>query len=482
MKIGSLLKTNIGMNIITSSLTHFIINKFFFDMIDRKITSNLLAKKEEGIPYRMITDKQKMVHNIFKIIDRWMSNKNVSRQQKKAFLRSFISFFIEDNATIRENFHKSYGMYPPGFLTLSPTKKCNLKCSGCYASSSSNMNISLDYDIVDRIIQEENKLWGAHFTVISGGEPFLYKSHGKGILDLAEQHPDNYFLVYTNGTLIDKTIARRIAELGNITPAISVEGFQKETDKRRGNGVYNKILNAFNNLHAAGALYGISVTATRDNAELILSPEFIDYYMRDIGAYYMWIFQYMPIGRGRDLQLMVTPEQRLEMFRRSWELVYDEELFIADFWNSATASGGCISAGRHGGYIYIDWNGNVMPCVFNPYTMDNVVDVYKSGGNLNDVLFSPLMEDIREWYENYLHNHKNGSCSNMLLPCPVRDHYDNMRKILLKTKARPLDKSAEIALYDNDYYKGMCEYDKKLEDLMQEVWKREYLEIELPYI
>jgi len=38
MKIESLLKTNIGMNIITSSLTHFIINKFFFDMIDRKVT------------------------------------------------------------------------------------------------------------------------------------------------------------------------------------------------------------------------------------------------------------------------------------------------------------------------------------------------------------------------------------------------------------------------------------------------------------
>jgi len=66
------------------------------------------------------------------------------------------------------------------------------------------MNISLDFDIVDRIIQEENKLWGAHFTVISGGERFLYNSHGKGILDLAEQHPDNFFLVYTNGTLIDK--------------------------------------------------------------------------------------------------------------------------------------------------------------------------------------------------------------------------------------------------------------------------------------
>ena len=38
--------------------------------------------------------------------------------------------------------------------------------------------------------------------------------------------------MYTNGTLIDEKMAQRMAEVGNITPAISVEGFEKKTDER----------------------------------------------------------------------------------------------------------------------------------------------------------------------------------------------------------------------------------------------------------
>jgi len=45
------------------------------------------------------------------------------------------------------------------------------------------------------------------FVVISGGEPFMYKSDGKDLLDMVEAHLDMYFLVYTNGTQIDREAA-----------------------------------------------------------------------------------------------------------------------------------------------------------------------------------------------------------------------------------------------------------------------------------
>jgi len=48
-----------------------------------------------------------------------------------------------------------------------------------------------------------------------------------------------------------------------------------------------------------------------------------------------------------------------------------------------------ISAGRARGYLYIDWDGKVMPCVFAPYAACNVQDVFARGGNLNDVSFVP---------------------------------------------------------------------------------------------
>jgi len=58
--------------------------------------------------------------------------------------------------------------------------------------------------------------------------------------------------MYTNGTLIDKKMAKRMADLGNVVPQVSVEGFEKETDARRGKGVFKKILRAFENMREAG--------------------------------------------------------------------------------------------------------------------------------------------------------------------------------------------------------------------------------------
>ena len=46
--------------------------------------------------------------------------------------------------------------------------------------------------------------------------------------------------------------------------------------------------------------------------------------------------------------------------------VNDQGLFMIDFWNSAHLSCGCMAAGRAGGYIYVNWNGDVTPCVFVP--------------------------------------------------------------------------------------------------------------------
>ncbi|MCK4787910.1 MAG: radical SAM protein, partial [Desulfobacteraceae bacterium] len=317
MKIEKILLTKPGRKIVSSLVAFPFLRKLGMGSIDRVINQRLSEDREEWVPpLKVIEDQRHILHNMVKVVDRWSSDKHVTKSSLNNFLNSFGPIFSKSNDSVREEFAGKYGFSPPGFLTISPTKVCNLQCKGCYASSGADTNISLDFDVVNRIIEEKEKLWGATFTVISGGEPFMYKSQGKGILDLAQLHPSNFFLVYTNGTLIDKKIAHRIAELGNITPAISVEGFEKETDERRGNGVHKRILQAFENLREAGVLFGLSVTATRNNAETILSPEFIDYYLDQNGAYYMWIFQYMPIGRKYTLDLMVTPKQRKWMFEQ----------------------------------------------------------------------------------------------------------------------------------------------------------------------
>lgn len=162
------------------------------------------------------------------------------------------------------HFSEQFGMYPPSTLVISPGKTCNLECTGCYANAGPTAE-RLNWTTFDKIVTEAKTLWGVRFLAVSGGEPLAYRSEGKDLLDIAEKHPDIFFLFYTNGTLINEKTAQRMAALGNVTTAISVEGWRGRTDERRGVGVFDKVLGAMEQLRKAGVFFGISLTATRYN-------------------------------------------------------------------------------------------------------------------------------------------------------------------------------------------------------------------------
>ena len=451
------------------------IRRKFLKTAEKKLYEEVVIKNVTKRPHRVQEEKYFMMRNMLNSMDRLFQEERISNQALNGLLKILVGEILLSDIDRRKRAYQEHKKAFPGFVTISPTKLCNLCCKGCYAASTTKDQAKLDYEIFDRIIDEKTRLWKSHFTVISGGEPFLYKDKGKGLLDIARAHSDNYFLVYTNGPLIDEDLAARLAEVGNITPAISVEGLEKETDARRGKGVYEKILEAFENLRGAGVPFGISVTATRDNAEVVVSDEFIDFYFKDQGVTYAWIFQYMPIGRGYDVNLMVTPEQRLHMFQREQTLIRDQGVFIADFWNSGPVSSGCISAGREGGYFYIDWNGDVMPCVFFPYTADNIVEVYRRGGNIDDVLNSALFKSIRSWQRDYNYMKPAHEVGNEIVPCPIRDHYLAANEAIKESHARAADVAAEEALKDQGYCQAMAFYGQSVSRLTDVIWEEKYI-------
>lgn len=77
---------------------------------------------------------------------------------------------------IHIKFKEKYKQYPPLFIVLSPTQVCNLNCLDCYASSDRTTNRSLPYHVVEKIMDDVYYLMGRKLVVISGGEPFMYKS------------------------------------------------------------------------------------------------------------------------------------------------------------------------------------------------------------------------------------------------------------------------------------------------------------------
>jgi len=441
--------------------------------IERKLWQEIIENNPVDFPLQVRRDKYDIAVAMLHSIARGISRGSISKETIGRLFETFLgNVMLEEK---RQQATEHLGFEPPLFVLVSPGKKCNLHCIGCYACSDSQSAAKLDWDTFDRIITEKKRLWGSYFTVISGGEPFLWKDNDLDLLDMVIKHPSDFFLVYTNGTLITKSIANQMANLGNITPAISVEGFEEQTDKRRGKGVHKRILQAMENLRQAGVLFGISITATRENAEIVTSDEFNDFYFDKHGATYGWIFQYMPIGRKRSLEMMVTPQQRLEMYNRTWRTVRERKIFIADFWNSGTASSGCISAGRPGGYFYITWDGEITPCAFVPYSVGNIYDVFQTGGNLNTILQSEFFQRIRRWQNNYGYGQPAENVDNWLCPCVIRDHFDVLFKAVQDTQAEPIDEEAVDALTDTGYHSGMAAYGNDYYHLSDKVWAENYM-------
>lgn len=471
-------QTNLGFRFLDRHGTGVFKNRFIKKVgcsyAERRLGKNYIAelKNSPQQPPGVIRDRYEMSLAILESLKRALNVYHLS----EATLDSLMNIVVKDlflNQELRrqrsKEFRETHGYITPSFIVISPSKACNLRCTGCYADSTEKVQ-TLSWDIVNKIVQDARHLWGTQFVVISGGEPLAYRSQGKTILDLVENNPESFFMMYTNGTLIDDEVASRMASLGNIVPAISLEGWREKTDERRGEGVFNQVMAAMDRLFQAGVLYGVSLTATSQNAEEILSDDFIEFLFEEKHAVIGWIFQYMPIGRSFTLALMPTPEQRHAMWQQSWKLIRKNRVFIADFWNHGTVVDGCLSAGGHnnGGYFYFEWNGNVTPCVFVPYSPVNVNDIYSRGDDLNTIYDHPFFADIRSWQTN-------GSQKNLLMPCLIRDHNKALREFIQKHEPDAIDRNAEMTLVDKAYADGMDRYAQEYHDLADPVWEEHYL-------
>ena len=339
----------------------------------------------------------------------------------------------------RKKFIEKEGFQAPQFIVISPTMRCNLKCPGCYAGEYAQEE-GLPFELIDRILTEGKEL-GMYFNTMSGGEVFMRKD----IFDIWEKHNDVYFQVYTNGTMITEKVADRLAELGNVAPMCSLEGFECETDARRNKGTYARVMKAMELMKERGMVFGASITETRENMEKIASYEFIDMLL-DKGAMVVWYFQYIPIGRCPSMDIMPTPRQRDWLRKRINEIRESRPVFIGDFWNDGPHVKGCIAGGRE--YLHINSRGDVEPCVFCHFAVDNI-----HNKPLKEVINSPFMKAIRA---------RQPYRDNLLTPCMIIDSPDILRKIVREHNARPTCEGAKeiITKFADDLDRYALEYRK----------------------
>jgi MoaA/NifB/PqqE/SkfB family radical SAM enzyme len=299
----------------------------------------------------------------------------------------------------RKAWAEQEGYYPPSTVVISPTMRCNLSCYGCYAGDYEK-TLELSRDEVDSVLCQMKEM-GVYFAVISGGEPFFKED----IFDIFARHSDMAFLVFTHGGLIDERMVERLIEVGNVMPAFSLEGFERETDERRGAGHFRKVMGAMDLMREAGLSFCGSFTQTSRNTDIITSEAYIDLLVEK-GCFALWLFSYVPVGRNPDLSLMPSPEQRDLMRRRTADFRAAKPLVMVDFWNDGPIISGCIAGGRK--YFHVNANGDIEPCVFCHIATDNIRRT-----TIREALKSPLFQRIRQ---------RQGEHENLLRPCMLIDH------------------------------------------------------------
>jgi MoaA/NifB/PqqE/SkfB family radical SAM enzyme len=152
---------------------------------------------------------------------------------------------------------------------------------------------------------------------------------------------------------------QRIRQAGNVSPLVSIDGFEQQNDARRGEGVFEKAREGLLRLRRQKILYGIATTVTGSNLDEVLTDRYVRYFT-DRGAMYLWYYVYRPVGPDPSPELCVTREQMLEIRRRLLELRRKHPIILIDtYWN---AKGEAVCPAALGLGFHIGPRGSIEPC------------------------------------------------------------------------------------------------------------------------
>jgi MoaA/NifB/PqqE/SkfB family radical SAM enzyme len=363
--------------------------------------------------------------------------------QEKLFENLAFRGLIE-NQKIRDEGVRQ-GLPPLHTILISPTMRCNLNCSGCYSRNYQKKD-DLPFEIFDKVIKEGREIGVAFFTIL-GGEPFLRDD----LCLIFEKHLDVYFQVFTNSTLLNDEVVRKLAELGNVAIQFSIEGLKERDDKRRGKGHFEKVMTAMDIAREHGILFGYSVCVTRENVEEVMGDGFLEL-MIQRGSLVGWYFLYMPVCGDRTIEPMPLPEQRKSMKERRDYIRAHYPILIIDFWNDAPYVGGCISAKY---YCHINNFGDVEPCIFTHFAQTNIKNC-----SLKEALNCEFFKEIRS---------RQPFDKNLFLPCPLIDTPRESRTFLKIPGVYPTHPQAPTLI--EDLKDDLDKYSQEVHRIYAPVWE-----------
>ena len=358
-------------------------------------------------------DLQEYLANGAEIIVKDAIKASLKNPKESLFLAKFAKH-TRKASKIRQKYSEK-GKNIPIFLISSITSSCNLHCTGCY----SRANDACSDDVPSNQLSAEEwediftqaKDIGISFIVLAGGEPMIRED----VIKKASKFDEILFPIFTNGTLLNEDYLKLFDENRNLVPILSIEGDEEITDSRRGNGVYNALLNSMDLMKKNNIAFGASLTFTKGNLSNLLSRDYIDQ-LHDFGCKVVFFIEYVPVNEDT-IDLAPGDEERDLLLNEIGGLRrdYDDMLFLS-FPGDEKTSGGCLAAGR--GFFHINSHGGAEPCPASPYSDINVKDT-----SLLEALDSRLFKSLRDG-GILLDDHEGG--------CVLFEHKEEVEEILSK--------------------------------------------------
>ncbi len=277
------------------------------------------------------------------------------------------------------------GEFFPAFLMISVTNQCNLKCQGCWVSID-NTSKGMNPETLNNIITESKKK-GSYFFGILGGEPIMYPN----LINVLEKHPDCYFQLFTNGTLLTDEVAKKLRKLGNVSPLISIEGLEDVSDIRRGeNKVYDRSMSGIDASLKNKLLTGTATSVCKSNFKDLVNEEFVNQCVK-MGIHYLWYYIYRPVGPNPCNELALSEDEILELREFIVTIRRKAPIMIIDtYWDD---KGKALCPGAIGISHHINAHGDIELCPPVQFAMDNVND----GKNLvKTIENSEFLRNIRK--------------------------------------------------------------------------------------
>ncbi|HEY76928.1 MAG TPA: radical SAM protein [Thermoflexia bacterium] len=196
------------------------------------------------------------------------------------------------------------------------TKACNLRCIHCYYTAHPGPDPDELTTAEAKAFIDDLADFGVPVLLFSGGEPLLRDD----LFELGAYAVERGIrtVISTNGTLIDRTVARRIKEAGFSYVGISLDGIGETNDRFRGaRGAFDAALAGFHHCQEAGVRTGLRLTLNKHNVEDL--SEILDLLRQERiprACFYHLVYA----GRGRRMQEDdLTPEET----RAAVDLIFD---------------------------------------------------------------------------------------------------------------------------------------------------------------